>query len=67
VPGRHPSDGGGFFDGFGEGAGGFVGEERHGRGLAGAMAALAILLQDGEYVFVERNLQGVRCRQRGDG
>lgn len=47
------------FDLFGEAARLRVGDERHGRNFSGAMTDLAMLLEDGQDVFVER---GRGCR-----
>ena len=52
-PGRHFLGDYGGLDGFGPGAGAFVGEERHRGGFAGAVAGLAVALEDRLDVFVE--------------
>ena len=53
-PRRHDAARDVVFDLRGEAASLRVGDERHGSDFAGAMTGLAVLLEDGEHIFVER-------------
>lgn len=59
-PRRHDAAGDVEFDLFGEAPGLRVRDKRHGRDFAGAVAGLAMLLEDGENVFIERGRRSGR-------
>ena len=66
-PGRHLFAHNCCTDGSGEGAGFFVGKQRHGGSFAAAMAALAVVLEDGENLLMEGDLGGRGCEAEKQG
>jgi hypothetical protein len=63
-PGRHFSRGHLFANGFGPWPGLVKRQEGHGRNLSGAVALLAMRLEDGKNVFVEDRLGDGRGRRK---
>ena len=64
MQGRQLERAGGLTNGFGPGAHMLVGEQRHGCRFAGAMALLAVFLEQGLDVFM-KNRRGSKSQQVG--